>query len=146
LQPKPGREPASIVGAATAQARNRAFDSPDPREIPATIWTSINETRCVTFHRKGKIVAADFIGNSQIAASFLPFLAMGQNPPPSCAKLGEEMGQFMSQRPIDFGLPVIAEPWIERDQFRTKIGATRRRLKTRIPFDAHYPSEFFRAE
>ena len=66
----------AVVRAATSQAGNRASHPAHALEIAAAAGTSINETRCMTFHWKGKIVAAHLIANAKIAACVAPFCAM----------------------------------------------------------------------
>jgi hypothetical protein len=47
-------------------------------------------------------MTAPLVGDSEIATSLLPLLAMRQNPAPPRARLSEKMGQFMTQSAIDF--------------------------------------------
>jgi hypothetical protein len=48
-------------------------------------------------------MTALFAGDSQVGASLPPFDAMGQNPAPAGAKLGENMSEFVAKRAIDLG-------------------------------------------
>jgi len=54
-------------------------------------------------------MATLFIADSKIAASLLPFDAMGQNPTPSSAKLSEQVGKFVAQCAIDFARVLYQE-------------------------------------
>ena len=47
-------------------------------------------------------MTALFISDSKIATCLLPLGAMREKPAPPRAKLGEKMGQFMTQSAIDF--------------------------------------------
>ena len=76
LQSKAGIEFSTVVRAATSQASNRASYLTHPLEIAAAVGTSINETRRMTFHWKGKVVATHLVANAKIAACVAPLCAM----------------------------------------------------------------------
>jgi hypothetical protein len=76
LQSKARIEFSTVVRAATSQAGNRASYLAHALEIAAAVGTSINETRCMTFHWKGKVVAAHLVNNAKIATCVAPFCAM----------------------------------------------------------------------
>jgi len=101
-QPKPRVEFTAVVRSAAGQARHGTACAVDARKFLAAIWAPIHETRRVSFRREREIVAALFIRDSQIAASLPPLGAMGQDAPPTGAKLSEDMREFMAQSAIDF--------------------------------------------
>jgi hypothetical protein len=76
LQSKAGIEFSTVVCAATSQAGNRASHPAHALEIAKAVGTSINETGCMAFHWKGKIVAAHLVANAKIATCVAPFCAM----------------------------------------------------------------------
>ena len=66
----------TVMRAATSQASNRASHPAHALEIAATVGTSIDEARRMTFRWKGKVVAAHLVANAKIAARVAPFCAM----------------------------------------------------------------------
>ena len=76
LQSKARIKFSAVMRAATSQAGNRASHPAHALEIAAAVGTSINETCCMTFHWKGKVVAAHFVANAKIATRVAPFCAM----------------------------------------------------------------------
>ena len=89
--------------AAASQTCNDALDPARARKIFAAIRTAINEPRGVSSRRKRQIVAALFVGDSQVHTGVLPFDAVRSNPSAASAKLGENMSQLMPHGAIDFG-------------------------------------------
>ena len=83
-------------------------------KITLAIWTFVQVPRSTFADRERKIMTAFFIGDSQIVASLPPFGAMGQDAAPTRAKLSEEMSEFMTQSPIDFGR-MFEQPRLQRD-------------------------------
>ncbi|MDQ3313732.1 MAG: hypothetical protein M3505_03735 [Verrucomicrobiota bacterium] len=50
-----------------------------------------------------------FTGETDVSASSLPFDSVRRDSVPTRARVGEEMGEFVPQRPIDFGRSVLAQ-------------------------------------
>src|SRR5215831_13338461 len=72
LQPKTNIELAAVMGAATGETCDCAFDLAYAREISAAIRATVNETRRITLRRKRQRMTALFVCDSQIATSLLP--------------------------------------------------------------------------
>jgi hypothetical protein len=88
-------------------------------------------------------MTALLVGDSQVAACLLPLKAMRQDAAPTGANLSENMGQFMSQRAIDFGR-MLTQLWIQTNSFLTIIGATSTSFQARIPFHANFGRDAIR--
>jgi hypothetical protein len=91
------------MGAATCQTSDRTFHPAHARKITPTIWASVEVFARALLYWERKIMTALFAGDSQVGASLPPFDAVGQNPPPAGAKLGENMSEFVAKRAIDLG-------------------------------------------
>ena len=103
FQPETNIELAAGMRAATGKTCDCAFEFLYAGEIAPAIRATIDETRRITFRRKWQCMTTLFPGDSQIATSLLPFGSVGGNPPPFFfPKLREDMGEFVSQRAIDF--------------------------------------------
>src|SRR5262249_59221456 len=92
----------AVMRSAACQACDRSAYPADARKFLSAIWAPINKARCMSSCRKREIMTALFISDSKIATCLLPLGAMREKPSPSHAKLGEKMGQFMTQSAIDF--------------------------------------------
>ena len=130
----------AVVRAAARQACNRPPDSSDTRKIEKAIRAFVNKTPRPFPCREGKIVAALFVANVEIMARRAPFASVRQDAPLAGAELREKVRQFMTQRPIDLGESMLAEPRIQRDQFPAIIGVAGARFQKRVPFDANFTS------
>ena len=100
-QAKARVEFAAVVCAATGKARDGTVYAADAWKFLPTIRAPINEARRVSPCLKWETMTALFVGDSQIAASFPPLGAMGQDAPPARAKLREDVGEFVPQRAIN---------------------------------------------
>lgn len=136
LQSKTKVEFTAVVGAATGQTCDCGFDLAHAGEIAPAIWTTINETRGITFCRKGQRMASLFTRDSQISTGLLPLGPVLGNPPPPCTKLREKMRKLVSQCAIDLR-GVRHQSRVQRNKFLSVIGAAGSRFETRIPFDAN---------
>ena len=52
-------------------------------------------------------MTTDFVADSEIIASVTPLGAMRRDAAATSTKLREKVGEFVAQRPINFGLAVI---------------------------------------
>jgi hypothetical protein len=75
------------------------------------VWATINEARDAHLRGKRQIVAAFFVGNSQVATRFAPFDAVRQDAATTSAELREQMREFVPKRSIDFA-GMIAQSWV----------------------------------
>jgi len=98
--------------AATGQTCNCAFYPAHARKAALATWALVKIAANAFAHWKRKIVTTFLIANCQVAASLPPFNAMRQNPAPTSAKLGKEMGQLVAQSSIDFGW-MLKQPRIQ---------------------------------
>jgi hypothetical protein len=89
------------MGAATCQTCDRTFRPAHARKITPTIWASVEVFASALLYWKRKIMTALFAGDSQVGASLPPFDAVGQNPAPAGAKLGENVSEFVAKRAIN---------------------------------------------
>ena len=121
--------------AAAGETGDDAAEAADAREIAAATGTAVEVTADSSADEGGEIVAAHLIGDAEIAAGLFPFGAMRKNAAAAGAKLGEEMGQLVAQRPLDFAAGVADEEWIERDQPAARVGPAGAGLQARVPFD-----------
>ena len=135
-------ELAAIKFSAAIQAGDRASNWPDPRELLSAARTCVKVTPGAALHRKRQGVGARFVADPQIAASLSPFGAVRRKTAAAGAKLGQEMGQFVSQSAVDLARIVFAQTRIKRDQRPTKIGPAGRAEKPGIPFDLHVARQF----
>jgi hypothetical protein len=88
---------------AAGKARDCTTHAANSRKFLMTVRTAIDESSGTSSRRKREIVTALLVGDSQIDAGLLPFSAVRWNAPPASAKLRENVRQFVSQSPIDFG-------------------------------------------
>ena len=102
LQSKARVEFSTAMRAATGQTCNRAFDPVHARKIAMAMWTAVKITPGTLTDWERQIMTAVLVANSEITASLPPFNAMRQNPAPTSAELGKEMGQLVAQSSIDF--------------------------------------------
>src|SRR6516225_8478441 len=100
-QPKPRVEFAAVVCAATSETCHHPFDLAHARKISVAIWTAINEARRITLCWKRQRMTALLASDSQVAASLLPVDPVRCNPSPACAKLGQDVSEFVTQRALD---------------------------------------------
>ena len=95
-QPKPRVEFAAVVCAAACETCYHPFDLAHARKIAAAIWTAINEAWRMTLCWKRQRMTARFTSDSQVAASLLPLGAMRRNASPTCAKLCQDVSEFVT--------------------------------------------------
>jgi hypothetical protein len=89
-----------------------------------------------------QIVASPFISNGEIAAGISPLVTVWQDSPPTGAKLREQMGQFVTKRPINFRSAMLGQSRIERNELLAEISAAGAGSQTRIPFHANESRKF----
>jgi len=82
-------------------------------------------------------VAARFIGNSEIGASTAPFFAMRCDPATACARLRQQVSEFVAQGAIGLRFTMFAKPAVEQHASVSALGATCRRTEASRPFDTH---------
>jgi hypothetical protein len=131
---------------AAIQACDRAFDPPDPRKFFPAPRTTIEKSPGARANRKRQGMTARFIRDAEIAASPAPLCAVRRNAPRTSAELGKQVGEFVAQGAIDLGGIVFAQPWIERDQVTSRIGAARGAEETRVPFHLDFARELLGVE
>jgi hypothetical protein len=78
-------------------------------------------------------VTARFALNPQIGAGPPPFHPVGRDPPATRAKLREEMGQLMTQGPVDLSLAVSGETAVEQNTYGSVFGPAGGAAKTSRP-------------
>ena len=66
---------------------------------------------------------------------------MRRDAPPSGPELGEEVGQFMTERPIDFGRAMGMEPRVERNERPPGIGPPGTSAEPGIPLHLNLASQ-----
>ena len=76
FQPKTVIELAAVLGAATGETGDCAFDHAYAREIAPAIRATVDETRRILLRRKRQRMAAPLACDSQIATSLLPLGSM----------------------------------------------------------------------
>jgi hypothetical protein len=110
--------------AATSQARNRPSNFADTRKLSLTTWTLVKKAADALANGERQIVAARLAGDSKIAASISPFIAVRRNAPTAGAELRQQMREFMSQGAIDLR-EMLAQARIQRNHFCAIIRAAR---------------------
>src|SRR6185369_909760 len=106
------------------------------KNAPA-IWTEIEVPASLPSDREGEIVAARFIGNPQICAGTVPIMAMRRDPATACARLRQQVSEFMAQRAVDLRFTVFAKPAVEKDASTGEFRATGGGTQTARPFNTH---------
>lgn len=129
---------------AASQAGNSAPDTSCPREVLAAIGTSIKEALRVIATGERQIVAAFFIGDSEIPAGLAPLQAVWLNSATTGAELGQQVGELVSQGGFDFAR-MIHKLGVQRDKFLGVIGAPRAGLQPRVPLDTNRAGKLARA-
>jgi len=84
-----------------------------------------------------EIVAALFVGQSEIPAGLLPLGAVRRDAAPSDPMVREEVGEFVAQGAVNFVGAKFVEARVERDQRFSRVGRARGAAHARIPSDRH---------
>ena len=79
----------------TGKTRDGAPHFAYARKLATAIWTKIDEATLAAVYRERKRMTARFAVDAEIAASLPPLRTVRQNSPPTGAKLGQQMRQFM---------------------------------------------------
>jgi hypothetical protein len=126
-----------LAGREFATASQAGGSTPDP----ACPWkkakaaaTSVNVVagQMPPFQRQAMTGA--LAANAEIMAGEAPFRAMDEDAAPPGAKLGKQMGEFVTKRALNFVLPESLQEWIERNNTAQRISATNSSSQPRIPF------------
>ena len=102
FQAKPWIEVAAVMFTAASKTSDDALDAADSRKVLTTIRTAINEPCRISSRGERQTMTALLVGDSQIYAGLLPFGPVRRDPPTACAKLRENVRQFMSHSSVDF--------------------------------------------
>lgn len=123
LQSKSQIEFSAVMPLAAGQACNCAFDWTHTREFAPAIWTFVDISPGAFTDGKRQIVAALFVGDSEIAARKTPLGSVRENSASASAELGKNMRQFMAQSAMDLGW-VLKQTRVQRNQFLAIVSAT----------------------
>ena len=96
-------------------------------------------------NRERQTVTARFAHNPKIGAGAAPFRAVRRNPAPAGPRLGEQVRQLVTQRPIDLRVAVCAESAIEEDARVAVLRAAGRGTETRWTIQPDFRAERGRA-
>ena len=91
-------------------------------------------------------MASRFIGNAEVAAGAAPLGAVRRDATTAGAELGEQMGELMAKRAINFRGVVLPKARIERDQIPARIGPAGGAEKAGIPFHVDLAGELMGIE
>jgi hypothetical protein len=126
-----------LAGREFATASQAGGSTPDP----ACPWkkakaaaTSVNVRAGQTSRFERQLVTGALAADAEIMTGEAPFRTMDENAAPAGAKLGEQMGEFVTKRAIYFVLPESLQEWIERNNTAQRIGTTNGGSQPRIPF------------
>jgi hypothetical protein len=136
-KPKTSVELATVVRAATGKTGDGPPNPLHPRKRRPAMWAFIKKSPGPLADGKWQSVTTRFAIDAQIAASFVPFGPMRRNSASSCARLREQMRQFMAQGLFDLPAAVFAQARIQRNQLVSIIGAPGATLQARIPLHTH---------
>jgi hypothetical protein len=120
-----------------SQTGHDATNSADAGKLSRADRTPIEKAAPAFGHCERQTVTTLFVTNSEIATGLPPFGAMGQDPPAAGTKLGQNMSQFMPQRPI-YLARMMDELRIKSDHSRPIIRAPGSGFQSRIPFHAKF--------
>jgi hypothetical protein len=133
--------PSAIVSAATGKAGRFASEPPDAWEFTRAAAATIQQSPGPMTNWKGKRMAARFATDPKIMTRRAPLGPVGLNPAASCARVSQQMREFVSQRPVDFSAAVFAQPRIQRDAAPAPICPAGSRLQPGFPADRYSLSQ-----
>ena len=104
-----------IMLAAAFDARNASGKRPDAGKNGVAFRAGVEELSLNSPTLKGEIVAAGLVGNAKIAAGLAPLTPVGINPAPTRPVLRQQVGQLVSQCPLDLCGGNFEQLWIKND-------------------------------
>jgi hypothetical protein len=114
-QPEAGIVTSVIVLAAAGEAGFASSEGANAGDFCAAGWAEVDQLAGDGFAAEGELVATGFVNQSKVGASLFPFRTVGGNAAAGVAGLSDEVGQFMSESAVDFGLADERERGVEND-------------------------------
>ncbi len=118
-----------------------AFEGADPGQFGAAGRTLVKVGTADVAFGKREVVAATFIWEAKVNAGLAPLGAMGGNAPTAHPRMGNQMGQFMAQRPVHLFGAKTDEARIERHQYPRGIRHASRTPHPAVPSDLKFLSK-----
>lgn len=115
---------AAVVGAAAGEARNAAAEGADAADVLLAGGATVKVPGADLAAREGKVVAALFIGEAEVDAGLLPFGAVGRDAAAACAVVRQEVGEFVAEGFVDFGVAEREELRVQCDELLPVVGET----------------------
>jgi hypothetical protein len=111
------------MGATTRQTGDRAANPSDPAKTTPAIWATVKITASALTNGERQTVATFLITDAKIVAGAAPSVAVRRNSFSSGAKLGQQVGQLVEKRSMDFFGAMFEQKRVQRNQLCFVIGA-----------------------
>jgi len=139
-------ETALVVGPAAGVAGGGALEGADAEQAMVAGRTTVEELAPLGMALEREIVAAGLPRNAEFRAGAAPFPAVGGDAAAAGAVGSHEVGEFVAEGAVDFGLGDVDEAGVQFHHGAVAVGATGGGAETGVPNDGDAEGEGVKSE